>query len=495
MRTALRSITGLLLLVLASSSFGQAGSLDVTFDGDGVTTLDIAAVYDYGQAVAVQPDGRIVMAGYAYNTLVLARFMPDGFLDMGFGTDGVVTVPGTSAYAMVLQPDGRIVVSGAQNTAGEVDAMIMRFHADGAPDDSFGTNGRVLVGSSVTAEYLEGLALQPDGRIVAVGSKCGDFPQCEFLVARVLTDGTPDPSFDNGGSTTVDMTPDEERGYGIALRPDGRMLITGQYGPQQGPGLAVIALQADGGLDMNAMPALPYGIGPSWSYTVRVLPSGGFLLAGAVFNGLQNDFALVRFAADGWPDPTFGNEGVVLTDFGGSTDNSITVVEQPDGKLIQVGTTIDAQFGRSIAIARFNADGTLDPTFDGDGKVVTDLGGDDMAFDAALQADGKLVITGYTMMQGEEDLMVARYLTGLEVGMEEHGADAPLLIRRDGDAVRLSLGAHEDVALSILDTTGRVCVDRSWNGSPVWFIAPAPGVYLARAQGQAGMRTVRFAVE
>ena len=477
-----------LMAIDASYTHAQPGTLDPTFGSAGIATIDIATVYDYGQAVAVQPDGRIVMAGYAYSDLVLARFMPDGAPDPSFGTGGLVTLPGCAAYAMMLQDDGYIVVGGSHGGPADAQAMLMRFDPNGIPDPHFGDAGRVSFGDPGTSEYIEGLAIQADGRIVGVGTKCGDFPYCEFLVVRVLGDGTPDASFGSGGSITVDITAEEERGYGVAVREDGRLVITGQYGSNMGPGIFLFGLNADGGMDNTFMPTLPSGVGPSWSYTVRVLADDKLLVAGAMFNGQQNDFILLRYEADGSLDEGFGDGGIVLTDLYGNTDNSITVVEQADGKLIQVGTTIDAQFGRSIALVRFHPDGAIDRAFGDNGRVITDLAGDDeMAFDAALQPDGKLVITGYVRTDGDEDLLVARYLTAME-GMEvgETGTNDPLRVRSTPEGPMLESDGVVDAHLMLTDLQGRTVVSRAWNGGPLLLSDLAAGPYLAvvRKEGQ-----------
>ncbi|HLB62839.1 MAG TPA: delta-60 repeat domain-containing protein [Actinomycetota bacterium] len=189
----------LLLVASASSAAAASGDLDETFSGDGKKTTDIGAGSDAADDVAIQPNGRIVAVGRSAGDYALARYRSGGALDGSFGGDGKVTAEFgeyEGAEAVAIQADGKMVVVGS---AGEVDAAIVRFGADGTPDSSFGGDGQVVFDTG-KEESLHGVALQPNGRIVAAGRLGGN-----FLVARFNPNGTPDATFSGNGWATAKL--------------------------------------------------------------------------------------------------------------------------------------------------------------------------------------------------------------------------------------------------------------------------------------------------
>jgi uncharacterized delta-60 repeat protein len=146
--------------------------------------------------------------------------------------------------------------------------------------------------------------------------------------------------------------------------------------------------------------------------SVAIQSDGGIVVAGSA-SGIgpvagNVDFALVRYTAGGGVDTSFGG-GVVTTDFG-QREYASAVAIQADGKIVAVGATLDANNSGSFALARYNPDGSLDPSFDEDGKKVSGFGADDQALAMALQPDGKIVAAGFTNAQGTRDFALGRYL-------------------------------------------------------------------------------------
>ncbi|MFK7821906.1 MAG: Calx-beta domain-containing protein [Planctomycetaceae bacterium] len=335
------------------------GTVDTTF-GDGGAFVASAAFSDFdGNDSAVQVDGKVVVVGGSNTfggTIQLVRYNADGSLDPTFGDEGrVISTPQNlagTAQGVAIQTDGKIVISGSLGESSFSQRfMVARFNTDGTLDTTFGTGG---FNNSAFAEIgrARDVAILSDGRIVAGGDTGGDE---EFAIARYNADGTLDTSFGTNGGTQTDVAGEfeDDEGHAIAVQPDGRILL-------------------GGGADTD---------------------NGSFFGGGF-------KFALLRYNTDGSLDTTFGNAGVVETEFDANPDNFKDdiirdLVIQPDGKIVGVGLT-ESLPDDAIGLARYNTDGTLDSTFGTDGLVAEDLGSDEdvKAFGLGLLDGGTLVVAG-----------------------------------------------------------------------------------------------------
>ena len=212
------------------------GSLDPSFGTGGMVASEVGGTISRGRALALQPDGKIVVVGYTwiglglnYWDFGLARYNPDGSLDVTFGTDGVVTTDFVGGFdaaeEVVLQPDGRIVVVGsAELIPGNFvsrDFAVARYNTNGSLDTTFGNGGKVTspLGEIDSASSV---VVQPDGKIVAGG---GGALTIDFALVRYNTDGTLDPTFGSGGMVTTDLGGSDYAA--LALQPDGRIVAAG----------------------------------------------------------------------------------------------------------------------------------------------------------------------------------------------------------------------------------------------------------------------------
>jgi len=216
----------------AVARFLPSGSFDTTFGTGGTATVDFGN-YNFGQAMALTPDGRIVLAGYTQVPsgfdMGVARLLANGALDPSFDLDGRVTlhvgVQSTFANAVAVQPDGKIVVAGSRDDANSSDAqnsLIARFNTNGSLDATFGTAGVVVQSLSTNYERWEDIFLQPDGKIVATGVGSG-----YFEVGRILASGAPDASFGTSGLVSYQPAGETAAGHGGALQGDGKILVVG----------------------------------------------------------------------------------------------------------------------------------------------------------------------------------------------------------------------------------------------------------------------------
>jgi uncharacterized delta-60 repeat protein len=352
----------------ALARYNRHGTLDRTFGTDGKVITDFDLGCDVARSVAVQADGKIVVAGWASPgtsfEFALARYSPDGTLDPTFGSGGKVLTDfagGTDlALAVAVQPDAKIVAAGSASLGGSLDFALARYNPDGTLDSTFGSDGRVTTDYATCDDQAAGILLQAEGKIVAAGTAdmCGGSFTFDFALARYNADGTLDPAFGSGGKVTTHFGADDDAAQDVDLQADGRIVATG------------VAEAADG----------------------------------------FSDFALARYNADGTLDPGFGSGGTVLTDFASRNDDARAAVILPDGKIVAVGSAFT---GSSVdfALARYESDGTLDQDFGLGGKVTTDFAsGEDVASDAALQEDGKVVAAGQARIEFNTDFALARYL-------------------------------------------------------------------------------------
>jgi uncharacterized delta-60 repeat protein len=381
-----------LVLAIANPAAAPPGDLDPTFDGDGKVTTDFLGD-DEALAVAIQGDGKIVAAGRSGgNDFALARYNADGALDTTFDTDGKVTTSmsesSDQARAVAIQGDGKIVAAGSARA----DFGLARYNADGSLDATFSGDGKVTTdfGFGFT-DRASAVAVQGEGKIVAAGlaEVPGTF---EFALARYNADGSLDATFDGDGLVTTDFAADFDEARGVAIQGDGKIVAAGH---------------------------------------ARV--SGNL------------EFALARYNTDGSLDPTFDTDGKVTTDFAGSNDVAKGVAIRGDGKIVAAGRA-DVP-GTSFGLGRYNTDGSLDPTFDGDGKVTTDFGsGFDEAQGVAIQANGKIVAAGYARVSGNDDFALARY-----------NADGSLDTTFSGDGKVTTDFAGDDLALAVaIQANGRI---------------------------------------
>lgn len=395
-----------------------AGDLDLSFGGDGKVTTDFGAFGDKASDVAIQADGKIVVIGPVVTSVRpdpycpddcssiesldfgVARYNADGSPDTSFGTGGKVTTDfGTDddqAFGVAMQTDGRIVVAGS--TAGKV--ALARYNADGSLDTSFDTDGKATIGLLAIGFDV---AVFPDGKIVVAGFAAGDFG-----VWRFNADGSPDTAFGTGGEVTTDISDSFDEAFSMAVQADGKIVVAGLTIRSE-RGFFEVALaryNADGSLDTS------FGNGgkliPDFGSTSGVPPSVAIQSDAriVVATSLSSNFALSRFNSDGSLDMTFDGDGKVTTDFPGYLDHAFDVAIQADGKIVVVGGS-----GGDFALARYNTNGSLDTTFDGDGKVTTDFGFGEAAYGLAIQADGKIVAAGLTYQEATGyDFALARYL-------------------------------------------------------------------------------------
>ncbi len=389
--------------------------------GDGIVTTDLAGNTDIAYSTVIQPDGKVLVGGYANNggnyDFAVTRYHADGGLDTDFGNNGTVltdfTGGGDTGRKLLLQDDGKILLGGYALISGNLDFAVARYNADGSVDTSFGGgNGKASapVGSNTDGAY--DMVLQVDGKIVLAGmSNDGTF--YEFAMVRFLSDGSLDSSFgglngDAAGTVTTDIGANTDTAYAVALQPDGKILLAGTAHNGVTQDIGLTRYNTDGSLDtsfgggdgkvttsLNASGVPEGDSGNQVGYDVAVQSDGKILVAGSSSHGGNETFTIVRYNANGTLDTSFGGDGVVSTDIHPGDDRAYTMTLQDDDKILLSGYSSGGPTGKDFALVRYDTDGSLDATFDGDGKVTVPIASsDEEANSVTVQADGKIVAVG-----------------------------------------------------------------------------------------------------
>jgi uncharacterized delta-60 repeat protein len=344
----------------ALTRHNRDGTLDRSFGGDGLVTTN----FTVAATVVVQPDGKLVTAGgagAAVGDFALARFTPDGSLDESFGRGGKVATdfPGSRyAYALALQPDGKLVVGGS--TYDPTTFALARYNTDGSLDKSFGGDDGV---TTRVRDYsrISDLAVQDDGKVVVAGlsnySGADDVGTGDFALARYNTDGTLDESFGGGdGKVITSLGSRYDGAEALAIRPDGKLIAGGWANNYNG--FALARYNTDGSLDRNFSrdgKVITHFAWANASANDLVLqPDGKVVAAGSVshYQPRTGRFALARYNPNGTLDASFGEEGKITTDFPGLGYNTAeALVRLGDGRLVAAGRADGGPRGEDSKLA------------------------------------------------------------------------------------------------------------------------------------------------
>ena len=404
-------LLALLLLPAATSLGAGGGTLDPSFDGDGKLVVDATDA----AAVAVRADGKIAVAGGGGNGFSVVLLNPDGSLDTAFGGDGkvevVVASVNDSATAVVFDASGRIVVAGIA----QADFAVARLNPDGTLDTSFAGDGTQQV-TIVPGGFdlAHALAIDGAGRILIGGSSdLGLGGLHDFALIRLTATGALDTSFGGDGIVTTAFGAFGEEIRGVVVQPDGKIVAGGEaYVSNWDFGFA--RYLEDGSLDatFDGDGRTTVDFGSQDRPGGIALAGGGKIVAGG-YSGpcCTDDFVAARLNVDGSLDPSFGGDGRSdRVDLGGR-DLAYDLVVDPSDRVVLVGSK-EAAGDFDWGIVRFAADGTLDTGFATNGIAPSPFAtGFARAYGAALQTDGKFVVAGPAQEGVADGAGVVRYLS------------------------------------------------------------------------------------
>ncbi|MCQ3939120.1 MAG: hypothetical protein DPW18_19055 [Chloroflexi bacterium] len=417
-----------LALLAALSAFTialAAGEmLDPYFGTNGIVTTNFNGIYDFSNRVILQPDGRIIVSGFDQDsTPFVARYNENGSVDTAFGVNGVLT-PQISPFGnmrVAVQSDGKLIVAGTSNGR----FVVSRYTANGASlDTSFGANGVMYYpddGSDFAVFHFSDVVIQPDQKIIAVGTEIiGNY--YNYVILRLTASGDLDETFVTNGVRILDDDDFPNARYNsaraVALQGNGKIVMSGDMmndsdGDQE---ITLARLNPDGSMDTA-------NFGSNGKGTVSFLLDGFVHSSGAlliqpderiVVGGYidyyatpnSEDLALARINANGTLDTAFGGDGIVTTDLG-FRERTSDIVLQPDGKIVLVGKMYSPDFA-DILLVRYNSNGSLDDTFGENGVLRVDFNNaSDSGNGIALQPNGMIVLAATR----DGNVLLARYIT------------------------------------------------------------------------------------
>jgi uncharacterized delta-60 repeat protein len=404
--------------VTSLASHAQPGSLDAAFGTGGIVTTSFGPVNTLNGSLAIQSDGKILMAGYHLNgssqSFTLARYNTDGTLDITFDGDGKLNTfigSASEGKAVTVQTDGKIIVAGSSyDNAGSGDDMftMARYNTDGSLDNTFDADGIVTTAfAGSISDIAHAIVLQTDGKIILAGSHHNGTTQ-DFALARYNTNGSLDNTFDGDGKLTTAIGSSDDIAYSVCLQTDGKIVVAGNSDISGNEDFSLARYNTNGSLDntFDGDGKLTISIGFAKNAAgLAIQTDGKILIAGS--DG--SNFIAARFNTDGSLDNTFDGDGKVITPVGTSNSAEANAVEiQTDGKIIITGFAF-VSTGRDFALVRYNANGSLDNTFDGDGKVTTNINGNDFGY--AVKLSGQRIYVGGTTNSGTLFALTA-YQTG-----------------------------------------------------------------------------------
>ncbi|WP_276482177.1 hypothetical protein [Paraflavitalea pollutisoli] len=409
------------LVLICLYANAQSGQLITSFGSGGAALTPVGPGSDEARNLVVQSNGKIVVVGHAYNgndlDFAIARYNTDGSLDNSFGTGGFVTtdIDGGDdlAYGVAIQSDGKIVVAG-DGLQTSYDFTVIRYLANGTLDTSFSGDGIATVDITgfQSDDHINYMLIQPDGKIVANGYRNAG-SNGDFALIRLNTNGSPDATFGGGdGIVYTDLNGgSEDFSSGVLLQPDGKLILCGSSGGGSVYDFAAVRYNANGTLDASfgTGGGVLYSIGgDDHCYASALQADGKIVLVGWADMSGQDDFGTIRLKSNGSLDSTFGVNGIVTTNIspGPSDDQAIGVALQPDGKIVLCGNSWNGDFN----LVRYDTLGVPDSTFDSDGIATADISGGQNDFARKVRLAGQVIyVAGWAQQSGNKEFALAAF--------------------------------------------------------------------------------------
>lgn len=440
--------------------FTATGSLDTTFSSDGTVFTPMSGARDEARAMAVQTDGKILLGGVTAVGITVLRTMPDGSLDTSFGGDGRASLDfGSSCESIAVQTDGKVVVagyryeqvpaSGGNPSYSSFDFIVGRFMANGDPDPSFGTNGKVISDLGTGQDTAHSVAIQADGKILVGGYGLG-----QFTLIRYLPNGVVDTAF---GTNGIVSTAGTRYGTRVLVQPDGKILMGGSA--YNNGGFAVARYLADGTLDTTfdgdgLAEALIPDFYNGYTYTDMLRQPDGKLV---IVGGDYTKFAAVRFETNGALDPGFGNAGLATQAIANGFRGCYGGTLQADGKVLMVGWKENGFDGtRDLVLSRLMPNGIADASFGINGVVKWDFERrDEHGWKVATTSNGRILVAGGSAGGTDDDFFLAAFLGSSSTVPElvlEQPAGTDLADGGSRDFGASDLGAAKTLSFRIQNT-------------------------------------------
>jgi uncharacterized delta-60 repeat protein len=412
------------------SAWASDGVLDTTFHSpDGYVLWDGGAGYDRGRDIALQSNGKILVTGYMTNgtddDIMVIRYNRDGSLDTGFGTNGAYIYDGggtDGGYAIAVQSHDKILLAGEYSNGLDGDVIVLRLDSDGSPDPSFGSNGIYTYDGGNGYDAIVDLLVQPDGSIVMCGSTSNGTDN-DLMVMRLNENGAPDATFGSNGVATCQGGVSHESGLRLTEQDDGKILVTGTSHNGSDYDVLVARFNTNGTLDTSFGTggiAVYDGGDYDRGYGIGVNSDGKIQVTGVRTKPDQNitdyDIPVICFDSNGVLDTSFGDNGLVLYD-GALREQCFDLIVQSDDTILvtgQSGSSIGGTSDWSLVVLKYDPNGTPDTTFGTNGVFQYDpTDNTEWGYGLALQAEGRIVVTGQAHNGTDDDVIVLRLTNSL----------------------------------------------------------------------------------
>ncbi|RZJ31011.1 MAG: T9SS type A sorting domain-containing protein [Flavobacterium sp.] len=369
------------LNVLVIARYNADGTPDTAFNGTGILTAAVGSDFpnDYN-TVRLQQDGKIVVGGSASvsgtNYFFLARYNSNGTADAAFGDNGIIiTNFAGRANTIEIQPDNKILIAGYVTSSANGDFGVARFNSDGTLDGDFGVNGLSVINIgtvsnplALSGEKVKQLKLLPDGKILAAGTRyAAAADDIDFAIVRLNADGTLDSDFGTDGKTVTDFGANENL---LSMEMSGeKILLMGTYSTNDDFQPVVVVSQ----YNIDGSPDTSYAVGGKFIFTYAsasqfglvtssAIDASGKLIIGGILVNEDPDMMVIRLNANGTLDETLDTDGIFTQDLDGA-EAALTLMFQPDGKLIAGGQRGYSATSSGFIVARFNTEALREDEF------------------------------------------------------------------------------------------------------------------------------------
>ena len=384
-----------------------SGFPDVSFGVDGGVLISSGTNNDGGTSVAIDDNGRIVVAGYSNNEFAVARVGADGTPDSSFGTNGLVTSDFASAASkatdVAIDSNGKIVVAGNVGSRSNSDFGVIRYLSNGNPDDTFGTLGRVTVDFFSNEDKAGGIAVDTNGKIVIAGASRNASYQYFVSVARLNVDGSLDSTFDGDGLLTYSADSGAD-GYDVGIDSAGRIVVSGRAAFEWGYTYSlVVRFNSDGSLESRFPTA--YGNGFESTGNALTFDSSGRIIvvgSGQDWEDYDSLYYVFRYGSDGTFDPSFNSSGGHELTIGAAYSYALGVAVDGFGRIVTIGYD-----SSGVVVVRFADNGTLDTNFGIGGIARPSFGS---AAGVAVDSSDNIYYVGTANNGTDNDILIVKIL-------------------------------------------------------------------------------------
>ena len=507
-----------IILFAVKVSFAQTpGSPDLTFGNSGIVITNMDTFSITGNAMELS-NSKIIVGGYSSHgsstdeDFVIIKYNSDGTLDNTFGTGGKVRTPISSysdrALAMAVQTDGKIILAGNTTSYSPttISFTIVRYNINGTLDNTFGTSGVVITSmgaGSMSNAYS--VAIQNNGKIIVAGcSRINSTAYNDFTLCRYNVNGILDNTFGTNGivKTTISSSSYFDRINGIAIQSDGKIICAGTTDNGSNKDFAIVRYDSTGILDntfgTSGKVITPIGSIAAYANSIIIQTNGKILVAGINTNGTNSYFAMVRYSIYGTLDNTFGTSGIVTTSLNSQIDEAYSISLQNNRKILVAGSSTSGS-NYNFGVVRYDTTGTLDNTFGVGGIVTTPIGsyGYSIAKSVKVQPDGNIILAGYSYDGTHQDFAVVRYYGDITTSIQQNNFENEFTIFPNPATTQLTIETIQKAEIEILNIQGQLMknISSAFNKITIDISSFPSGMYFVKIKTEKETAVKKFIKE